>query len=123
MTSDQALPANSVAVEILGLVGFPARIVGRFPLLARFLGSSIYNPWPERDYAEARYGPRYRWRFWLVLDVKDLKKAEDLLNHGNDSDLMAFQQAQLRVFQMIAIIVSPFFLSSYSSRIGVLIEI
>lgn len=89
--------------EYFAAVGFPARVLGRVPLLVRFLSSAGRTPSP---YGLARYGPSYRFRPWLRLDAVELENIEELINHGADAHLEAFRASHLAVSGSTAVVVS-----------------
>lgn len=93
-------------MEIFALIGAPARIFGRLPLITRYLWNGFSLNWQNSEYARSRYGEYYRWRPWLLFDVEELRVAEELINNGTDDMVLSFRRSQLRMFQMVAIIVS-----------------
>lgn len=97
--------------EIFSSIGLPARVVGRVPLLGRYLwgGFSILRDRETTAYAEERFGPSYKWRIGLLIDIKELKVLEDLINHGDDRTIAAFRESQVSVSGMIAIVVCLLF--------------
>ena len=92
--------------EFFSAIGAPARIAGRAPLMARYISSGFPPLRGSSPYAAARFGKSYRWRPWLLLDIKDLETLEELINTGSDTQIAAFRTSQLSVCGMIAIVVS-----------------
>ncbi|KAK6438773.1 hypothetical protein LTR95_005021 [Oleoguttula sp. CCFEE 5521] len=80
--------------ELFSAFGYPARLIGRLPLLPRYLwaGSSLSA---NNDYVLQRYGATYKLRPWLLLDTHELEVIERLLNQGSDIDIVAFRTAHL----------------------------
>jgi len=97
--------STDTVLEIFSALGSPARFVGRLPLITRHIWNGFSSPWPKTPYAKTRFGERYKWRLWLLLDVAKLEVVEELLNSGSDEKVSAFRQSQLMAFQMVAIIV------------------
>lgn len=59
------------------------------------------------DYAYERYGPTYRLRPWLRLDIAELEQIERLINDDdNDEEVLQFRQAQLASGGMTTVVVS-----------------
>jgi len=96
---------TDIVLETFSALGSPARFVGRLPLISRHIWNGFSSPWPKTRYAKTRFGVRYKWRPWLLLDVEKLELVEKLLNEGSDEKVSAFRQSQLMAFQMVAIIV------------------
>jgi hypothetical protein len=96
---------NEEFMEVFSLLGAPARVFGRLPLVTRYLWNGFHTSWPNPEYALARYGKHYRLRPWLLFDVKELEMVEDLINRGSDENVLAFRMNQLNSSQMVAIIV------------------
>lgn len=92
--------------ELFSAIGAPARIAGRVPLVARYISSGFSTLRGSSSYATARFGMSYRWRPWLLLDIKDLETLEELINTGSDTQIAAFRTSQLSACGMIAIVVS-----------------
>ena len=92
--------------ELFSAIGAPARIAGRVPLVARYISSGFSTLRGSSSYATARFGMSYRWRPWLLLDIKDLETLEELINAGSDMQIAAFRTSQLSACGMIAIVVS-----------------
>ncbi|KAJ9669794.1 hypothetical protein H2201_000180 [Coniosporium apollinis] len=90
--------------EFFAFLGYPARIAGRVPLLARYLSSGYSILSRTSTYAQARFGMSYRWRPWLLPDLNDLEGIEDLVNAESDEKVIAFKDYQLSACQMIAVI-------------------
>ena len=82
--------------EIFSMLGSPARVLGRVPLVFRYLseGSTVFHPKPS-EYALQRYGPNYRFRLWLFFDIGELEAMERLINEGSDEDVFAFRRLHL----------------------------
>ncbi|OCL09517.1 hypothetical protein AOQ84DRAFT_388114 [Glonium stellatum] len=91
-------------VEIFSAFGSPARLAGRALLAERFVSSGFSTIRGTSAYAETRFGKSYKWRPWLLLDIKDLEALESLINEGTDAQIEAFRASQLSVCGMIAII-------------------
>lgn len=79
--------------EVFSAIGFGARVLGRVPLLVRYLwaGKTLH----PNAYVAERYGPSWRWRPWLLCDAGELEVIERLINQGSDESLHAFRAAQL----------------------------
>ncbi len=94
--------------HLFSLIGSPARFTARVLLLFRYVENTawIHQPWPESEYAKARFGRHYRWMVWMLFDIKELARNESLLNHGSDADVMHYRQSQLDAFSMVAIVAS-----------------
>ncbi|KAF2810356.1 uncharacterized protein BDZ99DRAFT_520427 [Mytilinidion resinicola] len=95
---------SELVVEIFAIIGAPARMMGRLPLITRYVWNGFSSPWPKTPYAEARYGKGYKWRPWLLFDISDFEVVEALINTGSDEKILAFRRSQLSEFQMIALI-------------------
>jgi hypothetical protein len=94
--------------EIFAISGFPARVAARILVFVRIIfdfGGLCY-PFRRNEYALVRHGPHYRWKIWLLFDVKDFESLEDLLNNGSDENLLHFRQSELESFRMVAVIVN-----------------
>lgn len=93
-------------IECFSAVGAPARMVARVPLFTRYIWNGFLSPWPSSEYPKRRFGKRYKWRLWLLFDIREVEMIETLINIGSDDSILAFHQSQLLAFQMVAIIVS-----------------
>lgn len=76
------------------MLGFPARLAGRLPMLARYVWKNFPSHLTHR-YAEVRFGKSWKFRPWLILDIEALEYTEDLLNNGDDKKVSAYREAQL----------------------------
>ncbi|KAK4897389.1 hypothetical protein LTR27_004909 [Elasticomyces elasticus] len=83
-------------IEVLSMLGFPARLAGRMPVVARYLCGPPKTLKSTDKYALARYGPTIIYRPWLRLDMLELEQIERLINDdSNDDEVLQFRQAQL----------------------------
>ncbi|KAF2454513.1 hypothetical protein BDY21DRAFT_291230 [Lineolata rhizophorae] len=98
------MPVTDGLLEIFAILGAPARLVARLPLLSRTLFNGFSNPWPKTSYARTRYGPLYKLRPWLIFDVRELEGLEELINTATDKQLLAFRKSQLDSFNIVCII-------------------
>lgn len=89
--------------EIFSALGFPARVLGRLPLLFRYAFNVGGKP---SSYGLDRYGPSYRFRLWLRLDAIDLESIETLINYGSDENLEAFRASHLATAGTTSVVVS-----------------
>jgi len=96
---------TDTVLEAFSAIGSPARLIGRLPLFTRHVWNGFSSPWPHTPYGGVRFGKRYKWRIWLLLDIHELEFLENLINEGSDKELAALQQGHLTAFQMVAIIV------------------
>jgi hypothetical protein len=92
-------------MEMFAILGFPARMLGRLPLITRYICGGFSAHWQHHTYAVDRFGEHYRWRLWLLLDIEELAMIEQLINHGPDGAVVAYKNNQLEAFRMVAIIV------------------
>ena len=83
------------AAEVFSMLGFPARLAGRFPLWARYIWGMHSNILAPSTYALQRFGPSYRFRPWLILDASQLEPIEHMINNGTDSEILAFRNAHV----------------------------
>lgn len=107
-------------IEVLSMLGFPARVVGRAPVVARYLWVAPGTLFATSKYAKERFGPTYRFKPWLRLDTAELEQIERLINDGTDDEVLAFRQAQLASGGMTTVVVSTRRLSNrelYLSRL------
>lgn len=93
--------------DVFGLVGTPARFGARALLFVSYLhnGYATLNRWSKDRYAQARFGPNYIYRPWLLFDIAELKRIERVVNNGSDDELMKLRDSQLGDFQLVAIVV------------------
>ncbi|KAK5747266.1 hypothetical protein LTR17_000401 [Elasticomyces elasticus] len=83
-------------IEVLSMLGFPARLAGRMPVVARYLCGPPKALKSTSKYALERYGWTYQYRLWLRLDILELQQIERLINdESNDNEVLQFRQAQL----------------------------
>ncbi|KAK4953765.1 hypothetical protein LTR10_008369 [Elasticomyces elasticus] len=82
-------------IEVLSMLGFPARLAGRMPVVARYLCGPPKALKSTDKYALARYGPTIAYRPWLRLDMLELEQIERLINESNDNEVLQFRQTQL----------------------------
>ncbi|KAK5704807.1 hypothetical protein LTR17_021571 [Elasticomyces elasticus] len=83
-------------IEVLSMLGFPARLAGRMPVVARYLCGPPKALKSTSKYALERYGWTYQYRLWLRLDILELQQIERLINdESNDDEVLQFRQAQL----------------------------
>lgn len=101
-------PESFSSTELLALLGFPARLAGRIPLVARYIWKNFPSQSTSR-YAEVRFGKSWRWRPWLILDLEALEYIEDLLNEGDDKKVTAYREAQLNNSNSVGVMVSTSF--------------
>ena len=94
-------------VEYFSMIGFPARLAGRAPLLARYLSGPPRVFKATNQYALQRYGRTFKLRPWLYFDIDELEQIEQLINYGSDEEVLQFRQAQLDVGGMNTVVVSP----------------
>lgn len=94
-------------IETFSLIGVPARIGARVLILLHyvFYGTTAVESWVRNEYAQARFGRNYKWRFWLLFDIGELERLERLLNEGGDSDLLSLRDAELDAFRLVAVVV------------------
>lgn len=88
--------------ELFSALGFPARVLGRLPLLFRYVGNPKRKP---SLYGLERYGPSYRFRLWLRLDALDLESIELLINYGSDSNIEDFRGSHLATSGTTSVVV------------------
>lgn len=82
--------------EFFSMLGSPARIIGRLPLVFRFLclGTSAFKI-TSATYATARFGESHTMRPWLKLDIAELEAIEHLINCGSDEDVFGFRRMHI----------------------------
>ena len=93
------------APEVFAIIGFPARLAGRVPLLLRYIWGANANVFSLSGYAIERWGPSARFRPWLLLDAGDLEPIERLINEGTDEEVLNFRGAQLAIGSSTAVVV------------------
>lgn len=108
---------NMDAPEFFAILGFPVRVLGRAPLVLRYLWGANANILLPSSYARERYGPSYKLRPWLLLDARDLEPLERLINEGSDDEVLDFRSAQLAIGSSTAVVVS-IWLGLHSYRPG-----
>lgn len=89
-------------IEVFSAIGFPARVLGRVPLLTRYASGFGRTP---SSYGLERYGPSYIWRLWLRLDAAELESIETLVNKGSEEDIEAFRATHLATSGSTAVVV------------------
>lgn len=94
------------APEVFAIIGFPARVAGRLPLLLRYIWGANANIFAPSGYAIERFGPSARFRPWLLLDAAELEPIERLINEGTDEEVLNFRNAQLAMGSSTAVVVS-----------------
>ncbi|KAM0719676.1 hypothetical protein Q7P37_003807 [Cladosporium fusiforme] len=82
----------SSMTEVFSAIGFPARVLGRIPLLTRYASTAGRKP---SSYGLQRYGSSYKYRLWLRLDAAELESIELLINNGSDHDIDAFRDSHI----------------------------
>jgi len=101
-------PAGFEAIEIFAFLGFPARIAGRMPVLARYVSGPPRLPMSTGAYAQKRYRNTFKYRLWLSLDIEELEKLETLINDhssAGDERIMQFRAAQAASAAMTTVVV------------------
>jgi hypothetical protein len=98
--------ATDDVMEIFAFLGAPARMLGRLPLISRYIWSGFSRPWYSHPYAEARWGRSYRWRVWLLFDMLELQMIEELINDASDKRVEDFRKHQLESLNMVSVVVS-----------------
>lgn len=88
--------------EVFSALGFPARVLGRLPLVFRYVLNPRDSP---SSYGLERYGPSYRFRLWLRLDALELESIEMLINHGSDANIEAFRASHLAIAGTTSVVV------------------
>ncbi|KAF2716045.1 hypothetical protein K431DRAFT_236252 [Polychaeton citri CBS 116435] len=93
------------SIEVFALLGSPARVFSRLLLFGRYLYfSPACGPsWPRDGFARARWGPRHKLKPWLLFDVQELERLEELLNYGTDSDVMEIRDSYVESFKMVSV--------------------
>lgn len=82
--------------ELFSALGSPARVLGRIPLIFRYLANGVaLVGGTGNEYAYSRYGPGYRLRPWLLFDTAELEVIERLINDGKDEDVTGYRTMQL----------------------------
>lgn len=89
--------------ELFSAIGFSARVLGRVPLLVRYLwaGKALH----PSAYVAERYGPSWRWRPWLLCDTGELEAMERLINLAPDESLHAFRSSHLGTASSTGVVV------------------
>ncbi|QDS73268.1 hypothetical protein FKW77_004733 [Venturia effusa] len=80
------------------------RLLGRLPLVTRYIWNGFSRTWHNHEYARHRFGLRYLSKPWLLFDVEELEIVEELINRADDKKVMMFRRHQLDAFQMVAIV-------------------
>ena len=88
--------------EHLSLLGMPARVLGRLPLLVRYAYRLNRQP---NEYAKDRCAGRYMIRPGLWLDIPELEALEDVM-HGTPGELEAFRKSRLDTASTTGAVVS-----------------
>ncbi|TKA75342.1 hypothetical protein B0A55_05569 [Friedmanniomyces simplex] len=83
------------AIEFFSMLGFPARLAGRMPVIARYLTGPPKALTSTSKYARERYGKTFKYRLWLSLDIAELEQLEQLINDRSDEEVLQFRHAQL----------------------------
>ena len=93
------------SVEITTLLGSGARFVARVLLYGKYFISfrETARLWKRHPYSQKRWGPRSKWRPWLLWDAAELEQLEKLLNYGMDEDLRGLQSSHLDTFGLVAV--------------------
>ena len=94
-----------VLIDVFCAVSAPPRLVGRMLMSSRSLCSGLVKFRQNDTYAQGRYGPYWRFRPWLLLDVAGLRDLEDLINGDNDKKVLAYMKTQNTNAGMVAIVV------------------
>ena len=95
-------------LDILLFLSAPVRLSGRLFVFLQYIidrDGSVQH-WYRNDYAQDRFGAHYRWRPWLLFDVKELEFLETLINRGSDQDLLKWRESRLDIFGLVAVVVS-----------------
>lgn len=94
-------------LDVYGILHAPARLACRLLLAAKYLfrGVRPSERWPD-EYARNRYGPNYRHRPWLLFDLEELERVENMINTADDKYMLTFRDAQLDVTKLVAVVVS-----------------
>jgi hypothetical protein len=98
--------------ELLSALGTPARAGARSLLIPRYCldGFGPLRSWSRNEYAFHRFGKSFRWRIWLMYDIKDLQTLEKLINEGSDDQLLKLREDKLETFWFVALVVgAPFY--------------
>lgn len=94
--------------EVFSMLGFPARLAGRVPVVGRYLWVALSAPktlFATNSYAQKRW-PTYNFRPWLWLDAAELEQIERLINDGSNEEVLEFCRAQLASGAMTTVVVS-----------------
>lgn len=83
------------STELISMIGFPARALGRLPLIARYVVGRNASLDASHAYCLERFGSSYRLRPWLMFDAGELRLIEVLINEGSNEEILAFRTAQL----------------------------
>ncbi|EDU44299.1 hypothetical protein PtrSN002B_007055 [Pyrenophora tritici-repentis] len=92
--------------EVFSALGTPARTAARVLLAPRYIfnGFAPLRVWNANAYAQARYGPLYKYRLWLLFDCRDLEVLEKILNEGSDDDVLRMREAKMEQFKLVALV-------------------
>jgi len=90
------------ASECLSLLGLPARVLGRLPLLVRYVYRLGRKP---SKYGKDRYPSSYVFRVGLWFDAPELEAIEYVI-HGTDEEVDAFRRSRLATASTTGAVVS-----------------
>lgn len=95
--------------EVLSALGLPARLGGRVLFIPRYCleGFSSLRCWHQNEYAQKRYGDKFYWRIWLLLDITQLEAIEKIINDGSDAEISKLRETQLDSIRLVALVVCP----------------
>lgn len=98
--------------ELLSCLGTPARAAARALLVPRYAldGLGPVRSWTSNSYARTRFGDSYRWRIWLMYDVRALEDMEKMINSGSDKQLLKLREDKLETFWFVALVVSSLYI-------------
>ncbi|KAJ8114296.1 hypothetical protein OPT61_g3791 [Boeremia exigua] len=106
--SNIIIPAVSMElVELASALGSPARLGARVLLLPLYLFDDfaiLFSSSTHNKFARNRFGPNYRWRFWLSYDIRGLEALETLINTGSNEDILSMRDARLESLRLIALV-------------------
>lgn len=92
-------------IEVFAVIGTPARLFGRIPLIVRYIWSLFSSPWPSTPYAKQRFGRKYKWKPWLLFDARELESLEDLINVGTNEEIWIMRDSQIGACNMATVTV------------------
>ncbi|KAF2856639.1 hypothetical protein T440DRAFT_549993 [Plenodomus tracheiphilus IPT5] len=92
-------------LDIFGVLHAPARLACRLLLSPKYFFRGVKpSEWRRDEYARIRYGTNYKWKPWLLFDIDELERVEQIVREASDDEILRLRNSQLDVTKLVAVV-------------------